>query len=271
MDGLYDYTDYRDLLRDAYRKGKEKNARLSYRMIGRILDVDPSFLVKVMRGESHLPEASLPALEKFLKLDPRGGRFLLALFRYSHARTPTEMKAHFDEMMRIRGVGARALDQVQYSFYEHWRHTVVWAMLHCVPDRTADWYAQAMRPQVEPRDVEQSLAILMELGLLRRGEDGTMQLVARHLETGDPLVKSAIRSFHQQMIELARQSVETFPPEERDISGITIAVDAECLSDVRAIVREARKKIQLRVDEVGMADRVMQVNVQVFPLTGCLA
>jgi uncharacterized protein (TIGR02147 family) len=271
VDGLYDYTDYRDLLRDAYRQGKDKNARMSYRMIGRILDVDASFLVKVMRGESHLPEASLPALEKFLKLDSRGARFLRALFLYTHARTPTEMKSHFEEMMRIRGVGARALDQVQYAFYEHWRHTVVWAMLHCVPDRTPEWYAQAMRPQVQPRDVEDSLEILTALGLLQRAEDGTRRLVARHLETGDPLVKSAIRSFHQQMIELARQGVETIPPEERDISGITIAVDAECLRDVRAIVREARKKIQLRVDEVETADRVMQVNVQVFPLTGCLA
>lgn len=271
MDDLYDYTDYRDLLRDAYRKGKERNSRMSYRMLGRILDVDASFLVKVLRGEAHLSESSLPAQEKFLKLDPRGARFLHALFRYSHARSPAEMKAHFEDMMRIRGVHARALDQVQYAFYESWRHTALWAMLHCAPDRAPEWYAQAMRPPADTSTVLESLEILVRLGLLRRDEQGAMHLVARHLETGDPLVKSAIRAFHQQMIGLAGRSVEECPPHERDISGITVAVDADCLGDVREIVREARKRIQLRVDEVAHPDRVMQVNVQVFPLSGVLS
>lgn len=267
VDSIYEYKDYRDLLRDAYLDRKERNSHVSYRMMGRILDVDASFLVKVMRAEVHLGESSLSGMAKFLKLDERGGKFLESLYRYSRARGAADMKIHYEEMMRIKGVEAQSVKRAQYSFYEKWHHTVVWAMLHCAPDRSAQWYADTMRPRLEVRQVEESLELLRELGFLASDEQGRMVLHARHLESGDPLIKPAVRSFHDQMIGLASRSLESFAPELRDVSGITVAVDKDCLEDVREIVRDARKKIQGRVDEVDVPDRVAQINFQVFPLT----
>lgn len=267
VENLFDYKDYRDLLRDAYLERKERNTNVSYRMMGRILEVDASFLVKVLRGECHLGETALEGMAKFLRLDARGTRFLTSLFHYSRARKPADMKLHFDEMMRIRGVGARSMDRVQYAFYEKWHHTAIWAMLHCAPDHPAQWYADTMRPRLDLAQVEESLALLEELGLLRQGADGRRILDERHLESGNPLVKPAVRAFHHQMISLAGDSIESFPPDQRDVSSITVAVDSDCLEDVREIVRDARKRIQGRVDEVVRPDRVAQINFQVFPLS----
>ena len=53
--------------------------------------------------------------------------------------------------------------------------------------------------------------------------------------------------------------------EERDFSTLTFAIDEECLKDVKEILTECRRQIQNRVQESKTPDRVMHLNLNLFP------
>jgi uncharacterized protein (TIGR02147 family) len=62
------------------------------------------------------------------------------------------------------------------------------------------------------------------------------------------------------------RSLNEIPPENRDISTITMAVDSKGFEDLKKMLKEFRKEIQIRVDKCIVPDRVMQLNLALFPV-----
>ena len=62
------------------------------------------------------------------------------------------------------------------------------------------------------------------------------------------------------------RSLSEIPPENRDISTVTMAVDAKGFEDIKNMLKEFRKEIQIRVDKCFVPDRVMQLNLALFPV-----
>jgi uncharacterized protein (TIGR02147 family) len=76
----------------------------------------------------------------------------------------------------------------------------------------------------------------------------------------------AVRQFQKQILALASESLERFAREERDVSTLTLALDASTFSQIREILRECRRQIQKCVEEAKKPDRVMQLSMAFFPL-----
>lgn len=267
MDSIFEYTDYRDVLKDYYTKGKQEGRAVSYRIMGKKLKVDASLLVKVLRGDRHLSEESMQLAKSYLKLNPKESDFFEALFFYSQAQNEQEIEFYYSKMKEIAGVEAKRVTLKEYSFYHSWRNTALWALIHIHPRLSIEEYAKRLYPPSTPTEVKESLETLEALEMVVRNEDDSLEVKERHLMTGTPVDKQVLREYYRQMIGLASDSLAGVAPDKRDISGITIALDQECLEDVREIIRDARKKIQMRVDEVKEAQTVMQMNFQLFPLS----
>ena len=67
-------------------------------------------------------------------------------------------------------------------------------------------------------------------------------------------------------MQFAIRSLSEIPPNDRDVSTITMAVDAKGFNDIRNMIREFRKELQIRVDKCSVPDRVMQLNLALFPV-----
>jgi len=267
MNSLYSYTDYRDLLRDYYESRKAEGGFMSYRWLGRKLNVDPSLLVKILRNERHLTEDSFPSLQKLLAGTAQEADFIEALYLYSRATQEAEMAIHYERMKQVEGVQATRLSLGQYVYYESWRNSALWALLHTRPNEYISYYAERLHPRTDESQVLESLELLEKLGMLTYDADGKRILTARHLQSGSPLDRALLRGFYHQMLDLAAKSLDEIPAEDREISGITVAADSSCLEDIKEIIREARRKIQRRVEEVEHAQGVYQIGFQAFPLS----
>jgi uncharacterized protein (TIGR02147 family) len=76
-----------------------------------------------------------------------------------------------------------------------------------------------------------------------------------------------IRNYHRQVLQIAAKSLDDVPPEDRDISSLTVALDDAAIEDIRTMTREFRKAIQKRIDRVSDASRVYHINIQLVPVT----
>ncbi|MFW6241358.1 MAG: TIGR02147 family protein, partial [Thermodesulfobacteriota bacterium] len=70
-----------------------------------------------------------------------------------------------------------------------------------------------------------------------------------------------------EMIRLASESMERFPSEERDITALVLSVRPDRMGEIKQKTAEFRKALLEIATETEDPDQVVQVNIQVFPLT----
>ena len=67
-------------------------------------------------------------------------------------------------------------------------------------------------------------------------------------------------------MQIGARSLNTIAPADRDISTLTMAVDQQGFEDIKAMIQEFRKDVQIRVDKCGKPTRVLQMNLALFPV-----
>ena len=106
------------------------------------------------------------------------------------------------------------------------------------------------------------------MGLLERDDGGRLRQVDEVVSSGAETGSIHLAAFHRMMMERGAASIDEFPREERDISSITLCVDAQGLARLKEHIQLIRKELLL--DESfaeGPPVQVVQLNFQLFPLT----
>jgi uncharacterized protein (TIGR02147 family) len=86
------------------------------------------------------------------------------------------------------------------------------------------------------------------------------------ISTGDEVHSTEVAKFQMQMLELARQALDRMPANRRDISTLTLSVSQQGFEKIRAIIQRTRKEILSAAVDDTNEDRVVQLNIQLFPL-----
>jgi uncharacterized protein (TIGR02147 family) len=68
------------------------------------------------------------------------------------------------------------------------------------------------------------------------------------------------------MITIARESMDRFPSEIRDISSVTMSISDECFALIKKEVQQMRKRVLELVKIDTNPNNVYQLNFQFFPL-----
>ena len=119
--------------------------------------------------------------------------------------------------------------------------------------------------------MKNSLKLLEKNGMLEKDEQGHYRQGNRSITTGNLDVTSlAIREMHRQMGELAVQSLDQVPVNERDVSGLTIGISENAFEKITKEIAEFRRRISAIVMDDSGEERVYRLNVQLFPLTNTL-
>ena len=77
----------------------------------------------------------------------------------------------------------------------------------------------------------------------------------------------AIRGMHRQMGELALKALDSTPPTERDISGMTMGLTESAYHRVVEETAAFRRRLASIAMESSGEERVYRMNLQLFPLT----
>ncbi len=270
LPSVYEYVDYRAFMRDHYAECKKVMPQYSFRFLARRAGFTSSNFIKlVMDGQRNLGPQAIEKVAKALKLDEEAAQFFETLVNLNQANTVAERNRAFERVAANRRFrAAKKLDGPLFDYLAHWYYPAV-RELAARPDFQEDpaWVAKTLMPEIEPRQAKAALKNLENLGLLVRDANQRLVRGEASLTTGHEVRSVVVPAYHLQMIERAGQSVTAVPPEERDVSALTVCIREGSLADVKARIRRFREELMDRCDTETEPERVYQLCVQFFPLS----
>jgi len=268
MVNFLDIADYRDFLKAYYERRKKEMPLFSYRMMGEKLGLDASYLFRVLQKKQHLPSHAIPMAKELLGLSGRAAEYFDILVASAQTKDAKKKAELAEQAVALRDVERKSISESELRFLSEWWIAVVRAYIEISGGVVNEHeIANALRPKITEAQVKDAVELLKDLGLVTRLTSGKLKLSNAHLTVSGPDKAKAVRQFQRQVLSLASDSLENVPVEERDVSTLTVAVDAECFEDLREIIKEFRRLVQKRVDESSHPDRVMQLSMAFYPVT----
>ena len=268
MIDLFCYTDYCSYLRDFYNERRKKYPFFSYRYFSRKAGLDAGNLVKILQGKRHLSAAGVKRFIEYAKFSNREAKYFETLVQFKKAKREQDNKVLFEKLMAIQRIDPCRLEPMQYEFYREWYHTAILALLHIAPFKgNYKTLASLLNPAITIKQAKESCELLTGLNLVRRETDGTFVPTSSMITTGERWKSIAIRAFQEQSIRLAGEAFDRYPQGERDISTVTIAVSRDDMDEIRRVTSEYRRTVLQIASASDRADRVYQLNIQLFPLS----
>jgi len=246
---------------------KKKNSLYSFNTLGKMLGLDASHAYYIVQKKRNLPVHAVPAAKKMLGLEGRSAAYFDLLLVASRTKSEKKKAEIMQKAFQLRDVKRHMLEDTEIKYLSEWWTVVVRALVE-VKHGNIDVaeIANSLIPPITEEQAQTSLDILKSLGFIKPINDNLVKISDPHITIQGAEKAEAIRSFQSKVMQFAIRSLTEIPPSDRDVSTITMAVDAKGFSDIKNMIREFRKELQIRVDKCSVPDRVMQLNLALFPV-----
>ena len=271
---VFEYLDYREFLDDYYQSKKLTHPTISLRSLSdRIGFKTKDFILRVMRGEKNLSAQSVAMVAQGLGLGKRESEFFEALVWFNQSRATDERNSWYERMQVVLKT-ARFTDRqlllahYQYQVYSDWRHLAIRSLIG-MKGFSGDFDALAaqVHPRIKVEEAKNSVNLLETCGLVRKDSQGRYELCQTAITTGNRASKTALQGFHQHCLKLGAAAIDSIPPEQRNISGLTLGISAQSYARIVERINAFRKEIAQIADEDEQADRVYQMDFLLFPMS----
>lgn len=270
------FTDYRAYLRAMIAWSKEHRRGFSYRSFAKKAGFSsPSFLKLVADGQRRLSPESVERVAQGLGLERREVEAFEALVEMGQAESDSRRNRAYARIAKMaQRDPVKKLEVDQYEAYSRWQ-TMVVRELAQLPDFDEDpeRLAKRMRFKTKPDEIRRGIDNLERLGLLVRGEDGRLEPAEKNLTSGPEVRSLAIRNFHRSMLQRAVEALDTVPLAERNVSGVTVALNPRQYQRVIELVMTLRREVLAVAEDVQPGDeapQIHQLSFALFPLTQAL-
>lgn len=269
MKPLFDYSDYRHLLKDAYLEKKAQNPGFSFRVFSRLAGfASPNFLKLVMDGKRNLSGVGAQKVANALKLSKNETHFFKNLVLFNQAKTAAEKEGFARELVSSRSYKrAHPLHNSQFNYFANWYYIPIRELASLSGFREDPrWIASQIIPSIQPHEAKKALRELLELGILKRGKNRKIELAALNITSGDEVTQSSVAGYHRQMLQRAADSIDLIPRENRDISAITMGMSLSTAKKIKEKIQKFRGEIVDLVSQDEAPNTVYQLNFQLFPM-----
>jgi uncharacterized protein (TIGR02147 family) len=267
-ESIFNYADYRAFLRDAYAERKGRG--LSHRWLARRAGLSsPSFLAAVTDGKKSLSRPTAQRVAAALSLTGDAAEYFETLVARDQAREPADRRRLDASLARLRRYqDTHALASAQDAYHRSWYLPAIRELsLTARFDPNPNWIARTLRPKITVREAKDALHRLEQLGLLRPDAAGKLRATHQRVATAPEPQSAQIAQYHRTMIRRALAAIDDIPRRKRDISSITLCVDGEGLLGLKQRIQQVRRELLDEFDAGDSGAQIVQVNVQLFPLS----
>ena len=269
MPDVLQYTNYRVFLHDYYAYKKSTSAVFSLRFFAAKAGLSSHAHLKlVMDGKRNITKNTVVKIIQGLNLADERATYFENLVFFNQAKTDKEKAFYYGKLVKSTpGSRLHKMDQAHFRIFTEWYHSVIREMVELRGFNPApEWISRRLGGTITPAQAAESLNLLSSLGLISRTANGYSQaqsLITTEDEVSDLLVKQ----YHRQMLDQANDSMENVPAEKRDISAVTFAIQRKDFPALKKHLQLMRKELLDFSSESGTGEDVVQVNIQLFPLT----
>jgi uncharacterized protein (TIGR02147 family) len=269
---VFRYRDYREFLAAFYTQGKAGG--LSYRGFARMAGLGaPNYLKLVIDGKRNLSAEMAERFARACRLNEESTQYFTLLVAFNQATADVERNSLHEELSRFaRFRSSQRLDLAQKEYHSTWFIPAIRELVTCPGfQEDAAWIAQQLEPCISEKEAAHALEVLQRLGLLERSDSGKLVQAARAVTTGQQASGLYIRNYHAELMQRAVHAMNHLPAEERYLSALTLSASAATWAEVRRRVIEFRQELVALCDADPDPSRVVQLNLQLFPLSRAIA
>ena len=266
---VLNYTDYRQFLLDYYHAHKQATPRFSLRTFAKKVGFPSHGLLKyLMEGQRNLSQKTLIKLSMGMGFSTEQARYFENLVFFNQAKGLEEKNVFYERLRQSPSKSTfRKLEASQLSIFEKWQNTAVREILGLKGARhDAEWISGQLLPKTDVREIEEALKTLLSTGLIRRTANG-YRPVDPDITTDDEVKSFLVKKYHAHMLQLAAWALDSVAGKDRDISSVCFAVKESNLPHLKRQIQLMRKELRNFAAKNGEGERIVQVNIQLFPLS----
>jgi len=265
--GIYDHTDYRQFIQEFYAERKAQNPRYSYAVFARHAGFKTKAAVhRIVSGKRNLSKDALFKMGQTMQLDGKAFAYFQHLVAYSHAKDVGEKAFFFHKLMESNPRSpAQRLREDGYEYFSKWWFSTLRELLPLI--RFKGDYAmlgKLLRPAITGPQAKKAVSLLLRLNLVEKTRTGFRQ-TDRAITSGEDATALALRDFHRQNMDLAKEAIDTVPRPERHHSCLVVSISDSGLEILKKEIQACRQRLARLADEMEDPARVYHVNFQIFP------
>ncbi len=265
---VFRYLDYRAFLADFYKAKKRKG--FSYRAFSRDAGLGaPNYLKLVIAGQRNLTSPMAARFAAACGLTGEAAEYFQHLVEFNQATSADKRNAIYARIAAFdRYRRGHKLELAHAAYHATWYLPAIRELIASpkfVEDPEA--IALALWPPIKPHEAEFALQTLLNLGMIERDPYGRLRQTAAVVSTGPETLGMHITNYHAEMMRRATAAMELVPAAQRDISSITFCVGTRGLAHLKQRIQEIRRELIALVEAERDRTQVVQLNLQLFPLS----
>lgn len=270
LPNVFSYLDHRVFLADWFAAKQRANPRYSHRVFASKAGFrSPSMLHLVIKGERNITERALPRFLRALDLDRDARSYFTLLVKLDRSTSLDERNALFERIRARRHFGrAEELEDAGFDYLSDWSLPAIRELAGCAAFRLdPKWIGKTLRPRISMARARRAIEKLMTLGMIEPTEDGGAAQKDASIVSPHEVYGLAVFNYHRGMLDLARKALEWAKADERHYGAVTVRVSADTLAKLKVEVSDFQERLLALCDADEDGDRVVQVNIQMFPLS----
>ncbi|MBI1861783.1 MAG: TIGR02147 family protein, partial [Deltaproteobacteria bacterium] len=267
VSNIYNFSDYREFLKDRYRQLKESDPIFSFRHFSKQAGFgSPNYLKLVMDGKRNLSFEAIAKFARGLRLDSHEGEFFRYMVEANQCDVPAKKQVFEAKLMYLRELfKVKAMIPELYDYYHDWYHSAIREMVNKGKVKNDPMtIATMLVPGISPEQAKDSVALLTKLKFVTLTGDGMIE-ACESSDIDTTSIELAQKIHYEQMAELAAQSLYTQGPETQDYGAITLSLPPEKVSELKEKLHQIIAQVAGNHSH-NPNDAVYQLNIQLFAL-----
>lgn len=267
---IFRYDDYRKYLRDWYKEAKASRGSFSFRTFSKRAGfTSPNYFKLVMDGDRNLTEESLPLFIKGLKLNKQEQEFFRNLVLFNQSKTHDQKDFYYQRLLQSKKFHQlKPIEKDHYEYCSTWYHAVIRELIISKDfDGSIEWIANQIEPALTLTQVEKSVDLLEKLNFIEKTGPHKWRQSDALISTGPEISSLVLLNYHMSLLDLTKEKLVNVPSDKRDVSALTLGVAKENLPALKKKIQDFRKEILKYISLDASPDTVVQLNMQMYPMT----
>lgn len=232
------------------------NSRYSLRSFARSLQISPSSISRILKGERNV------SIDLRKRLGLRLGLGLTEIERFAEDSGVASVRG---EVVKTATYKQLALDA--FSVISDWYHFAILELIELESFRQDPrWIARALGITVG--EVNAAIERLERLQILKTESSGKwINVSGSHTNINSEIKAEAHRKLQRQVLEMAIRALDEVPLERRNQTAMTMAIHTKRLPEAIKRITKFRRELCAFLQQDQSRDQVYQLGISLYPLT----
>lgn len=270
LPSVYDYLDARKFLRVYREVRRETEPSFTNIYICYVLGQKNSkgYFNNVINGRVKIGPTLVERFINLLELDKKEASYFKVLVKYSQCSDVEEKEKLLRKLIAKNPYNCSEISEDSISYYQHWRHAVIRALLDIVDFDGTDlnYLSSKLLISMNKSEIKKSLDLLEVNGLIAVNNAGFLKPVDKSVTHSSDMEQALLLQYQLMQFGHSQKVMLNKDVRPQKVTSMTLSVSEETYSIIKEKIDNLKSEIRaLANSEQGRAERLYQMNLHLFP------